>query len=139
MYQFFLSGNNFVVEKLTEKTLCHITNWGISKPWIWTQPIVTKVSLCYWKNTVTLRYKHIFHQLFLLFIWKVIWKTQRKKVLTSVLYLHIPEKLSKRSRSYSTAGRCRQRWSIKFDTIRIKRNCWGKRLWNLWWVVSSKV
>ena len=65
MHQFFLSGNNFVAEKHTEKTICPITNWGISKPWIKIQPIVTKASLCYWENKVTFRYKYTFHQLFL--------------------------------------------------------------------------
>ena len=53
MHQVFLSGNNFIAEKHIEKTIWPIKNLGISKPWIPTQPIVTKVSLCYWKNTVT--------------------------------------------------------------------------------------
>ena len=50
--------------------------------------------LCYWENKVTFRYKHIVHQLFIFSIWKVIWKRQREKVLTSFLYLSFPGKVS---------------------------------------------
>ena len=94
MHQFFLSGNKFVAEKHTEKKTCPITNCGISKPWIYTQPIVTKRSLCYWKNTVTFRYEHIFINLSFPLLERSFGKRKEKKVLTSFLYLPFPEKLS---------------------------------------------
>ena len=89
MHQFFLSGNNFVAEKHTEKTICPITNWGISKPWLKIQPIVTKVSLCYWENKVTFRYTYIFFMKFSFSPFERSFgfgKRKEKKVLTSFLY-----------------------------------------------------
>ena len=51
MHQLFLSGNNFVTERHAKRTMCPITNWEICKPWIQTQPVVTKMSICYRKNS----------------------------------------------------------------------------------------